>query len=130
MPGPRFAERDVYVLTSRRTFSAAEDFAYALKNLGRATIIGEVTGGGAHAGGPRRVHDHFFVFVPSARTTSPITGTDWEDTGVVPDIAVSAAKALAAAHLSALDKRAPAVDDPRMRADIAAAMERLRKELE
>lgn len=129
VPGARFAGRDVYVLTSRRTFSAAEDFAYALKNLERATIVGEVTGGGAHAGGPRRIHDHFFVFVPSSRTTSPITGADWEGVGVVPDVAVPAARALAAAHLRALETRAPTVDDPRMRAEIAAAIERLREEL-
>ena len=59
VPGKRYAGKDVYVLTSKRTFSAAEEFTYNLKNLKRATIIGETTGGGAHPGGPRRINEHF-----------------------------------------------------------------------
>ena len=46
--GPRMADVPVYVLTSPRTFSAAEEFTYNLKNMERATIVGETTGGGAH----------------------------------------------------------------------------------
>src|SRR5690349_17765632 len=40
VPGKHFADADknVYVLTSDRTFSAAEDFTYGVKNLKRATI--------------------------------------------------------------------------------------------
>jgi C-terminal processing protease CtpA/Prc len=128
VPGKRLADKDVYLLTSNRTFSAAEDFTYGLKNLKRVTIVGEVTGGGAHPGGPRRINDHFFVGVPSGRSISVVTNTDWEGVGVEPDVKVPAERALATAHLMALEKRAPSVTDARMKAEIDAAIARLKKE--
>jgi hypothetical protein len=129
VPGKRLDGKDVYVLTSTRTFSAAEDFTYGLKNLKRATIVGEVTGGGAHPGGPHRITDHFFIGVPSGRSISPITQTDWEGVGVEPDIKVSAAQALGTAHLKALERRLPEVTDPRMKTELTATIDRLKKEL-
>lgn len=93
--GKRFGQaKPVFVLTSSRTFSGAEEFAYNLKNLKRATIVGETTGGGAHPGGMRRLHEHFSMFVPTGRAISPITGTNWEGVGVIPDVAVPADQAL------------------------------------
>jgi hypothetical protein len=84
----------VYVLTSSRTYSAAEEFTYDLKQLKRATIIGETTGGGAHPVGPMVINDDFFVNVPQGRAINPITKTNWEGVGVVPHIRVSADQAL------------------------------------
>lgn len=101
--GKRYGEsKDVYVLTSRRTFSAAEEFTYNLKNLKRATIVGEITGGGAHPVMPVRLHDHFRIMVPFARAINPITKTNWEGVGVKPDIETPAAQALQTAHVAAL----------------------------
>jgi C-terminal processing protease CtpA/Prc len=98
VPGPRYGtERPVYVLTSARTFSGGEALAYALKHTGRATLVGEVTRGGAHPRAGVRVHPHLEAAIPVGRSISPVTGTDWEGTGVEPDIAVPAADALAAA---------------------------------
>jgi Peptidase family S41/N-terminal domain of Peptidase_S41 in eukaryotic IRBP len=94
VPGRKFIGKPVFVLTSKGTFSAAEDFSYALKNLKRATLIGETTGGGAHPIEPHRIDDHFSLIVPVARSVSPITKTDWEGVGVEPDIKVPAADAL------------------------------------
>jgi retinol-binding protein 3 len=128
VPGKRLTGKDVYLLTSNRTFSAAEDFSYGLKNLKRVTIVGEVTGGGAHPGGPRRITDHFFVATPSGRSISVFTKTDWEGVGVEPDVNVPAARALTTAHLMALEKRATTVTNPRMKAEIDSAIERLKKE--
>jgi len=128
VPGKRLTRKDVYVLTSGRTFSAAEDFTYALKNLKRVTVVGEVTGGGAHLARPRRVNDHFVVIVPVGRPISPVTHTDWEGTGVQPDIKVSAAQALDTAHLKALEKIAPAASGP-MKTEVFVEIERLRREL-
>ena len=128
--GQRFTGKDVYILTSSRTFSGAEDFTYGVKNQKRATVVGEVTGGGAHPVAPRRVHDHFMVGVPMGRSISSITHTDWEGTGVEPDIKVAADQALATAHLMALEKRAPTVTEPPMKAEIAAAIERRKQELD
>jgi hypothetical protein len=137
VPGKRFVGKDVYVLTSGRTFSAAEEFTYNLKNLKRATIVGETTGGGAHPGGVRRLDDHFAMFVPSGRAISPITKTNWEGTGVAPDVAVAADLALKAAHLAALEKIVAKAsgesDDPRQamrQKQLKQEVERLRKELD
>lgn len=101
--GPKYGEtRRVYLLTSADTFSACEDFAYALKNAGRATLVGENTGGGAHAGSPRRLSAHFMLFVPSGLPISPVTHTDWEGSGVTPQLAVSAKRALDVAQVAIL----------------------------
>jgi hypothetical protein len=107
--GKRFGQgKPVFVLTSKRTFSGAEEFSYNLKSLKRATIVGETTGGGAHPGGPQRVHDHFAVWIPAGRAINPITKTNWEGTGVVPDVAVPADQALE----RALELAAKAVKGP------------------
>ncbi|UFP94534.1 S41 family peptidase [Gloeobacter morelensis] len=104
LPAPRFSGKEVYLLTSRKTFSAAEEFAYNLKALGRVTVVGETTAGGAHPGSLERLDEHFGVFVPYARSVSPITGTNWEGTGVAPDLAVPADLALKTAHIAAMEK--------------------------
>jgi peptidase S41-like protein len=95
VPGRRFGgTKPVYVLTSGRTFSGAEEFTYNLKNLKRATIVGETTGGGAHPVSGHRIDEHFTIGVPFARAINPITHTNWEGVGVKPDILVPASAAL------------------------------------
>ena len=108
--------KPVYVLVSNRTFSAAEEFTYNLKNLQRATIVGETTGGGAHPGGVRRITDHFGIWLPNGRAINPITKTNWEGTGIEPHIKAEAARALDAAHLDALKKLLATATDARHRA--------------
>jgi C-terminal processing protease CtpA/Prc len=99
VPGRRFGgEKPIYVLTSARTFSGAEEFTYNLKSLKRATIIGETTGGGAHPVNGHRIDEHFSIGVPFARAINPITHTNWEGVGVKPDISVPAGDALATAQ--------------------------------
>lgn len=103
MPGQRYGEaRKLYLLTGADTFSGCEDFAYALKYSGRATLIGKKTGGGAHAGSPQRLGAHFAMFVPSGRPINPVTHSNWEGTGVAPDVEVTEDEALAAAEIAAL----------------------------
>lgn len=102
VPGRRMPDIDVYILTSNNTFSAAEEFAYDLKNLKRATIIGGVTGGGAHSGGNEIAGDRFIVFIPTGRGINPVTNTDWEGVGVKPDVEVSAPEAMLTAQIMAL----------------------------
>ncbi len=127
--GKRYLDRDVYVLTSKRTFSGAEEFAYNLKNLKRATIVGETTGGGAHPGGVFRVHEHFGVFVPTGRAISPITRTNWEGTGVTPDVDVPAAQALNVARLMALKKSMTKLTNPDYKAGVQSEIDQLEKEV-
>ena len=97
VPGDRLTTQPVYVLTSQRTFSGAEEFTYDLKNLKRATIVGETTGGGAHPVRGVPIDSHFNIAVPVARPINPVTKTDWEGTGVTPDYKTSRDDALPAA---------------------------------
>lgn len=111
--GKRYLNKPIYLLTSRATFSGAEELAYDLQNLKRATVIGEVTGGGANPGGTQRASDHFTVWVPVGRAINPITKTNWEGVGVKPDVEVRAALALHRAHTLALRKVAGTTTDAR-----------------
>lgn len=106
LPGPRFVKQPVYVLTSRRTFSGAEEFSYDLQTLERATIVGETTGGGAHPTMPQRLDTHFLIGVPFARAINPITKRNWEGTGVIPDVQVAADQALDTARKLAAERLA------------------------
>jgi retinol-binding protein 3 len=113
--GTRSPNTEVYVLTSKRTFSAAEEFSYNLKNLKRATIIGETTGGGAHPGGTVNATDRFTVWIPSGRAINPISNTNWEGTGVAPDIEVSSDQALEVAQIKALESLSTKSKDPQQK---------------
>jgi Peptidase family S41/N-terminal domain of Peptidase_S41 in eukaryotic IRBP len=106
VPGNTLANKPAFVLTSKNTFSGAEEFTYNLKNLKRATIVGETTGGGAHPVSGHRIDDHFMIGVPFARAVNPITKTNWEGTGVEPDVPVKAADALQKAEELAAAKLA------------------------
>jgi len=107
VPGKRLDGKPVYVLTSKRTFSGAEEFCYNLNQLKRATIVGETTGGGAHPVSGQRIDDHFMIGVPFARAINPISKTNWERVGVEPvepDVKVPATDALATAQKLATEK--------------------------
>lgn len=104
LPGPRFGgTKPVWVLTAAATFSAAEEFAYNLQQLGRATVIGERTRGGAHPCGRYRVGAHLVATVPTMRAINPVSGTNWEGVGIAPDVQVPAAEAFPVALARALD---------------------------
>ena len=104
VPGKRYLNKDVYIVTSAFTFSGAEEFTYNLKNLKRATVVGETTGGGAHPVMRRPIGEHFSVMVPFARAINPITKTNWEGTGVTPDVQCSAEEAFDKAYQMAVEK--------------------------
>jgi hypothetical protein len=103
VPGKRFGDKPVYLLTSKVTFSGGEEFAYILQTRQHATVIGDKTDGGAHAGASYRLHPHFEVFIPIGRTINPVTGTNWEGAGVTPDIPVPQEQAFKAAYHMALE---------------------------
>lgn len=99
VPGARFGgSKPLYVLTSDSTFSAAEELAYDLQQLGRAVVVGERTRGGAHPCQGWTVHPHLEATVPVGRAVNPVSGTNWEGTGVAPDVPCAAADALERAH--------------------------------
>ena len=130
VPGKKYLDKDVYILTSNRTFSGGEEFTYNLKNLKRATVVGETTGGGAHPGGVERLSDHFGVFIPIGRAISPITKTNWEGTGVEPDIKVPKEQALKTAFLLALNKALEKAKDDNLKANLKDVIDRTQKELD
>jgi len=103
VPGNRMPETDLYVLTSSRTFSGAEEFTYNLKNMERAVIVGETTGGGAHPVSSYIINDNFMVRVPFGKAVNPISETNWEGAGVEPHVKTSKEEAFDMAYMMALD---------------------------
>ncbi len=102
VPGKRSGDKPVYLLTSGFTFSGAEQFAYDLQQLKRATVVGERTRGGAHLIDVFHIQDRFQACIPTRQATNPVSGANWEGVGVEPDIAVPAERALSVAHVEAL----------------------------
>lgn len=118
VPGKKMTETDIYVLTSRNTFSGAEEFTYNLKNMERATIVGETTGGGAHPVSRYIINENFGVQVPFGKAVNPITKTNWEGTGIEPHVKVERSKAKETAYLIALEKLSEKEKNERIRQSI------------
>jgi hypothetical protein len=112
IPGKRFVEKPVYVLTSKITFSGGEMLACILQTRQRATIVGEKTDGGANAGASYRLHPHFEAFIPIGSIINPLTNTNWEGCGVTPDILVPQAQSFNAAYKLALQSVIAGISEP------------------
>lgn len=112
VPGKRLPDVPVFVLTSPRTFSGAEEFSFNLQTRDRAEIVGQTTGGGANPGGTRRIDANFTAFVPGGRAVNPITNTNWETVGVKPDVECDTEDALLTAHNLALEALREKAADP------------------
>jgi C-terminal processing protease CtpA/Prc len=108
----------VYVLTSARTFSGGEDFAYGIQAQKRGTLIGETTGGGSNPVRWYGVGNDITVAIPTARTTNFVTKTNWEHVGVKPDVAVPAAQALQTAHAAILRNLVSSAKDDKDRTEL------------
>jgi opacity protein-like surface antigen len=105
VPGGRWStDKPVYVLTSDRTASGGEEFAYDVQQLKRGIVVGSATWGGANPGGIFPIDDHFAMFVPTGAAVNPVSKTNWEGSGVKPDVAVDPAIALETARRLALEK--------------------------
>jgi len=122
--GPRMTDVELYVLTSSYTFSGAEEFTYNLKNLDRATIVGETTGGGAHPVNRRLFANlNVAMSLPFGRAINPVTGTNWEGTGVEPHMQVPRDEALDVAYVEALKKLRDKTEDQETRDHLAWIIE-------
>lgn len=104
VPGDRLAEEPVFVLTSGRTFSGAEEFSYDMQTQKRATLVGETTGGGAHPVSGVPIADYFVLILPEGKPINPVTHGDWEGKGITPEVKVPAAEALSTAEKLAVEK--------------------------
>jgi hypothetical protein len=124
--GPRYDQnKKVYVLTSEDTFSAAEDFTYTMQSLKRTTTIGEASGGGAHPVNGVRLHANFGARIPFGRSINPITKTNWEGVGVIPEVKVEATNALKTAQELALKALLEAEKLPEKRKQIERTLNNL-----
>lgn len=104
--GKRSPNKPLYILTSKQTFSAAEAFAYTLRHLDKATVVGEVTKGGANRTKRISLNEEFTISVPYIQAIHPITKTNWEGKGVQPDIKTSEKAAFVNAYIDAINKTA------------------------
>lgn len=123
LPGPRYTGKDLFVLTSAHTGSAAEEFAYDIKNLKRGTLVGETTAGAANPGDLVRLGEHFAAFVSNGRAINPVSKTNWEGVGVAPDVAVDANEALKTAHVAALTNLIGRERDPERKSSLEHALQ-------
>ncbi|HEY5883920.1 MAG TPA: S41 family peptidase [Pyrinomonadaceae bacterium] len=128
LPGRRYVGKPVYILMGKRTLSAPESFAYSLQALKRATVVGEVSAGGANPGRVFRINEHFQIFVPTGRAINPVTGTNWEGTGVKPDIETTFANALKTAHLTALRTLVETSPSERRKEQLRSILEEVEKQ--
>jgi C-terminal processing protease CtpA/Prc len=125
LPGPRYLDRPVYVLTSANTFSGGESLAYDLQALARATVVGETTRGGAHPSEVVSLTEHIELRLPVARSINPITDSNWESVGVQPDLPTQAADAMEVAYRAALETIADDTASPKSsRTDAKMLLER------
>ena len=118
VPGPKYLDKPVYVLMSKKTFSAPEAFAYDLQALKRVTVVGEVSRGGANPSVQILLSDRFGAIIPVATTRNPITNTSWDGKGVTPDIPSTSDQALDVAHLAAVRAIAPKHRDDSLTGEI------------
>jgi hypothetical protein len=125
VPGPRRPSVPLYVLTSRYTASAGEDFAFVLKNLGRATIVGDRTAGLGRNNAVVAVGHGFGASISFTRVIDPKSGQEWEKVGVMPTVEVSQERALDMAHARALEQIAAGEQNPQRKRTLELARETL-----
>ena len=111
-PTYSLVDKDIYILTSANTASGAEAFTYTLKNYNKAVVVGEKTRGAAHW------CEYFYyssinveIRMPVAYPINPVTKTNWEKTGIIPDIEVSEYSAFNRAYSEALSQLSLKCDD-------------------
>ena len=129
VPGQRYLNKPLFLLTSAKTLSAGEGFAYDLQSQKRATIVGEKTAGAAHPEEEYALTPNFTIELPFARSINAVTKTDWEGIGAIPDIPTSASSALDVAHLRALEAVLHNSASSRLTEERNAALTGLRKRL-
>lgn len=127
IPGKRYLGKPVWLLTSGRTFSAGEAFAYSMKSLKRATLVGATTRGGGNPNMMLPLRKDYLLSIPIGESVSPVDGGSWEGVGVQPDVATDEKAALGVAHRQALERLRNQAQDEGLRASLAKQIEALEK---
>ncbi|MEW6764054.1 MAG: S41 family peptidase [Pseudomonadota bacterium] len=125
--GKRYLGKPVWLLTSGRTFSAGEAFAYSMKSLKRATLVGATTRGGGNPNMMLPLRNDYLLSIPIGESVSPVDGGSWEGVGVQPDVAVEEKAALGVAHRAALETLRDKAKDETLRASLARQLDALEK---
>lgn len=102
--GKRMTNKPLYILTSKKTFSAAEAFTYTLKHLGKAVVVGEITKGGANRTKTINLNNNFSISIPYIKSIHPVTKSNWEVVGIQPTIKTSEKEAFVIAYIDAIHK--------------------------
>lgn len=114
---PQSVNLPLFVLVSSQTVSGPEQVAYDLQALKRAVIIGEKTKGAANPSRFHRIKEKLLVCIPYAYAVNPLTRSNWEGTGVTPDVIVPADSALTTAMALAKDAARKVKENERSRVD-------------
>lgn len=125
--GKRLPDVELYILTNSKTFSAAEDFSYTMQNLKRAVVVGETTKGGAHPVDVLIVKGDILTQIAICESFNPITKSNWEGTGVKPDIEVESENALKIAHMKAIEHTIEKTTDIEYKNELELLLEKLKK---
>ncbi|HEY3782655.1 MAG TPA: S41 family peptidase [Fimbriimonadaceae bacterium] len=128
--GRKYLNKPIYVVVSKRTGSGAEECAYDLQSLHKATIVGEPTWGGANPGSFIKLSEHYESFIPFARARNPYTMKNWEGTGVIPDVKADAGQGLTKAHIMALADLKGKTKDPELKGIYQKAIDELQPHTE
>ncbi len=125
VPGKRMLDKRLFLLTSRNTFSAAEDFVYALKSQKRVTIVGENTKGGGHPVDFIVIQGTFLLMLPTGESFNPISQSNWEAVGIEPNINTSAEQAFHIAYVTILNELIAEEEDQNKKLFLELAVEEL-----
>ncbi|WP_312900464.1 S41 family peptidase [Chryseobacterium taichungense] len=115
VPAKRYLNKPVYIIIDDKTFSAGEEFTYDLQALKRATVIGKTSAGGANPGDEVKIKGQFVAFIPNGKAINPLTKTNWEGTGVKPDIENSEKDVLRETHIIALQDLVKTTSDKKLK---------------
>jgi hypothetical protein len=112
---PRLVGKPLWVLISGMTGSAAEEFADHVKEFKLGTLVGRTTAGAANNNTVFPVAPAFLSSISVGRPVHPVSGSNWEGTGVATDVDVPVSDALDRAHLLALQHLAARAEGSRLR---------------
>lgn len=127
VPGPKYLDKPLFILTSGRTFSGGEEFAYDMKHLGRAKLLGQVTKGGANPKYPVQLSENFLVTIPMERSVNSVTGTNWEAVGVQPDVEMHAALTLHQSQVMILEELLANEKNPEKASQLNQNLEKIKE---
>ncbi|HYC02752.1 MAG TPA: S41 family peptidase [Azospirillaceae bacterium] len=121
LPAGRVTGKPLLVLVDGNAASAAEEFAYHVQQFRLGTLVGARTAGGANNNALFPVGTGFVASVSVYRPIHAVSGGNWEGTGVAPDVATEPGRALAAAHVQALETLAKRTGEARFAWALTAA---------